>query len=518
MKLDRQSLDWAITHLSKEGDTDLFPKPIEIQVINEVRERVLNALKNVDLGTHQWSGARRFIIPKSELSYRVATQLDPIDSIMLAAIIYQFGQLIEKRRIPTSENRVFSYRFSPTADGSFYGHPNPWSDFWKTAREKAEDCKYVVQLDIADFYNQIYHHVIENQLIHSGFSNEIKGSIMRLAESVTQTVSRGIPVGPHSMHLIAEMTLIPVDESLSTRKYDFCRYVDDILIFCEDEEEAQVVVYEVAGILDKQQRLLLQKEKTKICESNEFINYCDRMLTDNPINEIEEDLVRVINKHSSGDRYAGVDSKALTEEEMELFSKTSLDGLLEAYLSQEEPDYSRLRWFYRRLSQIGIPHAIEFSIKNLQRLVPALGDVCRYFISATETVQSDWAASIGDYILKQLDMRLIKSNEFFQITLLNLFVNSAKLNHVDKLVSMYRSSSENLKRKIILAAYTANAVSWLRELKEDYPRLDPWTKRALLIASTLFPTEERSHYLRYIRRGLNSSEILEAVLIEWALR
>ncbi|MED1489732.1 hypothetical protein [Bacillus smithii] len=31
MKLDRESLLWGIEHVFKDGDTDLFPKPVEIR-------------------------------------------------------------------------------------------------------------------------------------------------------------------------------------------------------------------------------------------------------------------------------------------------------------------------------------------------------------------------------------------------------------------------------------------------------------------------------------------------------
>ena len=63
---------------------------------------------------------------------------------------------------------------------------------------------------------------------------------MSLLESVTVKVSRGIPVGPHSTHILGEMSLIPVDNSLSMKGLDYCRYVDDIVIFCDDYKQARL--------------------------------------------------------------------------------------------------------------------------------------------------------------------------------------------------------------------------------------------------------------------------------------
>ena len=35
MKLSKETIAWAIKHLDKENDTDIFPKPIELDIIKE---------------------------------------------------------------------------------------------------------------------------------------------------------------------------------------------------------------------------------------------------------------------------------------------------------------------------------------------------------------------------------------------------------------------------------------------------------------------------------------------------
>lgn len=514
MKLKDDSIRWAIKHIDKEGDTDLFPKPIEIEIFKEIEDEVVNRLKALDIGSYKWNPSRRFVIPKSELSYRLATQLDPIDSIMLAAIIYEYGNLIESKRIPIIENRVFNYRFSPNNEGYLYDRDSAWKNFWNICKDKSNKYKHAVYLDISDFYNQIYHHVVENQLIYCGFQNEIKKSIMSLLESLTQKMSRGIPIGPHSVHLIAEMCLIPVDESLVIKGYEFCRFSDDIIIFCNDEIDAKIAVYDMAEILDKQQRLVLQKQKTKIYDSQEFQLYCEQMLTDNPINEFEEELLEVLRQHSTG-MYVSAKIEDLSDEELKMFTKEKIEKVLEEYLDKEEPNYTRLRWFYRRLSQLGIPQAVEFSIKNMDKLIPVISDISQYFISVSSRSKTD-LHEIGEDIFKILSNKLIASNEFLQISLVGIFSNSTRFNHLDKLIRLYKSSSENMKRKIIISAYLSDAGSWIRELKEDYPRLDIWSRRALAIAATRLPAEERKFYISNLRQL--SMSVSEDLIIEWAKR
>lgn len=512
MKLNENSIVWGLNHINKESDTDLFPKPIEIKILKEIQGKVINKLKDQDIGSYKWNPCRRFIIPKSEFSYRLATQLDPIDSIMLSSIIYEYGNLIENKRRPIVENRVFNYRFKPSNDGYLYDRNNAWKNFWSNCKEKMNNYKYAVYMDISDFYNQIYHHVIENQLIECGFPNEIKKSLMNLLESLTQKVSRGIPIGPHSVHLIAEMSLIPVDDSLVIKGFEFCRFSDDIVIFCNEEIDTRIVIYEMAQILDKQQKLVLQKQKTKVYSKDEFKVYCEQMLTDTPINEFEKELLGILKKHSSGP-YSSIRVEDITERELRVFTKEKIEKVLIAYLDNDEPNYSRIRWFYRRLSQIGIPQAIEFSIKNMDRLIPAISDLAQYLISVANRSNQD-LHGIGDDMYKLLDNKLIASNEFLQISVLSMFAHSSRFNHLDKLIKMYRSSSENVKRKIIIAAYSADAGAWIRELKEDYPRLDIWTRRALAIAAVTLPVEERKFYLGNLRNISNS--ISEDLVIEWA--
>ncbi len=292
MKISEDSIRWAIIHLDKYSDTDLFPKPMEFNIINEDINDVVNKLKDIDISNYSFGSARRYIVPKNILSYRRATQLDPIDSIFLTAIIHEYGNLIENKRISINEDKIFSYRFNIEDDYSLYDNNISWVDFWEKCKVKSKG-KHIIYLDIADFYNQIYHHTVENQLIEAGFPNQIVKWLIGLFESVTVKVSRGIPVGSHATHLIAELVMTAIDESMIYKGIEFCRYVDDIVIFCDSELEAQIIINKMADLLDKQQRLTLQNQKTKIYkDSIKFKRYCDEMIHDQPINSQEKKFLK----------------------------------------------------------------------------------------------------------------------------------------------------------------------------------------------------------------------------------
>src|SRR5207237_7439005 len=122
---------------------------------------------------------------------------------MLTAIIKNYRSKIEAARHPIKEKRVFSYRFDPQPDGRLYGQVSRWHEFWQTSLDKVMeyDYEWVAIADISDYYNQIYHHVLANQLVDAKVPKPIATIIEKnFLGAVTHGVSRGIPVGPHSVH------------------------------------------------------------------------------------------------------------------------------------------------------------------------------------------------------------------------------------------------------------------------------------------------------------------------------
>ena len=197
MFLKPASLNWALKHVRKEGDTDLFPMPFEFEIIKKYWTTVRVELKAKEINTYDWRGPRRLMVPKSEFAFRAVCQLDPEDSILFAAIIREIGEKIEKGRSEPAKNSVFSYRYDPDADGRLYAANTGWEQFWKTSSAHCDDFPFVLTTDISDWYNQIYHHTIENQLDTLGVKKGYWFAIKNLIANTSEGVSRGVPIGPH---------------------------------------------------------------------------------------------------------------------------------------------------------------------------------------------------------------------------------------------------------------------------------------------------------------------------------
>lgn len=509
MTLGVDSLRWAVDFIFQHSDGDLFPKIQEFEAVRDRIEEFVSFIEGKPLTEFPPGAHRRFIVPKDEISYRQATQLDPQDSILLAAAVHQFGAGIEARR--QDADRVFSYRFSPTPDRGLYSGATAWNDFWAKAHTLSETHPAILYCDIADFYNQVYHHEVENQLFESGFPNQAVKWIISLIESTTAGVSRGVPIGPHPSHLIAESTLIPIDDSLDSAGLNFIRYADDYIVFCDNKKEAKAALATVATTLDRPQRLMLQKHKTIFYETDEFQELCDAMIEDRPINEDEADLLKIIKKYSGGDPYKTILFSEIAEEDWESISERTLRLIIEQYVSATPTDYIRLRWFYRRLAQIGHPGAIDVSLDYLEVLGPCFASICFYLASIQSIDPEDWA-SIGKRLLHLLASDEVQNNEYFALLILSLFTRNEHIDHFPALAGAFESSSPFVRREILLAAKANSAYSWIRQYKESFSSMDPWQKLALVYCCSGLPSDEKKYFIN----RWSTDRPFEKVLAKWS--
>src|SRR5206468_7490354 len=64
----------------------------------------------IEVALHEPRPLLRFLVPKPEGGYRVATRLDPLDALIYTALVYDFVPRPEKSRIPRRRRIACSYR------------------------------------------------------------------------------------------------------------------------------------------------------------------------------------------------------------------------------------------------------------------------------------------------------------------------------------------------------------------------------------------------------------------------
>src|SRR5271170_437071 len=115
-QLNPASLDWALTHILRFGDTDIFPVPFEFEAISHSWLSIRPALERLDLCEYVPSVGQRILVPKPGGGFRVTVQLDPIDSILYTALAFEAAESIEQSRVDRSQQVACSYRINLDAN------------------------------------------------------------------------------------------------------------------------------------------------------------------------------------------------------------------------------------------------------------------------------------------------------------------------------------------------------------------------------------------------------------------
>lgn len=519
--LTKAAYTWAFKHLKSQGDTDLLPVPFEIDVLYRHFRTNPDAFTGIDINTYPWRGGQSFLVPRKRLSFRKAVQLNPLDSVVASALMYRIAPKLEASRIPTQDNHVFSYRVDVQHNGTLYkGHPS-WRDFWSQSHQRARrpDFNYVVRVDISDFYNQVYHHAIERQYAKAGLDKRSEKAITKLLQGLTGKQSRGVPVGPHFSHILAECALDEIDRGLLSQGYLFCRYVDDFNIFTRTREDAIGAIYHIARSLDTQ-GLVLQDAKTEIHSAERFAEYAAKAKDDFPSSTEEHDVIKLIMEKSHGDPYRHVAISSLSQQELQMLSQEMLERLLLCYLpgpsqlamdqiapAGPEVNFSRLGWLIRRLSQLGVPGALEMLLNRLADLGPILGPISEYIAAAVPNYRGDRKA-IGEKLVDTLSTSVVAASPYLQVVLLDVLEKIPELNHVDRVTPSYARSDPSIQRVLLGVAAEGGRTEWLRERKGEFSTMNPWLRRAYLRACASIPGTEAKFWIESVLQQLTGIEKL----------
>jgi len=231
------------------------------------------------------------------------------------------------------------------------------------------------------------------------------------------------------------------------------------------------------------------------------------MLVDNPLNEEEEQVLRIVNNYTGDDPYFQVAISDLTDEELAQLSPDILARLLQVYLEEEPTNYSRVGWLLRRLRQVGAPGAIDFLVANLHRFAPILGDVARYVMASASNYVGN-LADLGERMVNQFQLPVIARSPYLQLVLLDVLASVPTLDHAEAVTARYGMSDPAVRREILRVAAANGLGAWLRGHRHEFRTMDPWSRVAYLRGLREFPGDEAEHWLREIRRTLTPLERL----------
>ena len=251
--------------------------------------------------------------------------------------------------------------------------------------------KYLVHADIANCYPSVYTHAIgwalvgkktakKNQTNKKVWYNRLDATYRNMQDGET----KGLPIGPDSSAIAAELILAQIDKKLY--KYDYLRFIDDYKCFCTSKEEADNFIRDL-GREAEEFRLFLNTKKTKILPLPQALN---------------EDWVRKLKQF--------IDWKEISR-----FNKDKIIGFfdLSNELFQKNPSESPIRYAAKVL--IGKKY-VDFSsynlilgyFLNLCFLFPYVLDICDGLMEIGIRRFPGWEKQIKERVQESLEKILIE--------------------------------------------------------------------------------------------------------------
>lgn len=214
--------------------------------------------------------------PYPYLEIEVAKDKSPEEKrkLGMTAIRDKIVQLAIKTIIEPRYDRIFV--------GNSYGY-RPGKGATKAIRRVLQECKnkkfkYVLRLDIDNFFDSIDHFLLRRKLVATGTEEEIVRLIMLCMEmgKVKQKnrewidTMLGTPQGAVLSPLMANLYLHSFDQFAISRNLPYIRYADDFLFLCESKEQAQDLQGDTEQYLKDKLKLSLNQSPSIIKLSDGF--------------------------------------------------------------------------------------------------------------------------------------------------------------------------------------------------------------------------------------------------------
>jgi len=515
-------MNLAIKNVAKFGDTDVFPSPLDRYVCQDQPGKVLELLKNIDSSFDHFLENQ----PPSNIdclaqigytSFRWTTQLDPFWNLYFLSQVIQIAEKIEHKRIPTSENTTYSYRWNPNVvTGHLFG-PQNWRAYKDQCLELSNNHSYVLVADVADFYARAAHHRLDNELDRLEENATTVKRLKILISKFSETRSYGLPVGGPASRILAELCMVPIDLYLDRKGIKFCRYVDDFHIFSESEDEAHRHLAFLSQVLFNE-GLSLQRSKTRILETKELratSSHLSEHAEDPGVNQSDQkQLMRLSLRYDPYSLTAEQDYEALKE----VVASIDVVGILMREISKTNIDSQITKQAILAIQALE-PESRDEAVCSL--MTPAnLSILCPVFVNVMKLIRSiyeDLSSQAQNHVQSCLvsivqDRHHILENDLNLTYFLKAFRYHKSREKEMIVIELFEHRRSPLVRKeIILILADWKSTYWLSNQRTSFSSMNKWERKAFIIAS--FTTgDEGHHWFKHTKRTFSKSEKLVA---EW---
>lgn len=498
----------AVENISEQGCSDITKESFEQSFIKAHKDDFLSDTKSkLNKGSvydMEFKPLQYILSPKNRyvFDYRKAALIDPSCLAKYNSLALMAATAIEKARIPTADEVVFSARFKPDSPSIFdkdisYGS---WKEKIKQLAEN-DNCTYIVQCDIASFYDRVNIHRVESTLLDIGVDKSLTKKINDLLLFWSKKDSYGIPVGNVGSRILAEAALIDIDQYLLSEKINYIRYVDDYRLFAPNLATAQRWMNLLTTRLFRD-GLMLNTGKTKLYLAKKEVE---------EINPEKQDTAEAIIK-SITTLTGGYNRIARTfimpaAEKFEAFREISILKSIQELEITDIPEFQGIQ-------KLIIACLVQQKFDELETVAKICGKYLYsldYFsdmlIKNSELIPERNLTAIADYYSTFVTSSDFGALEWHQATLASLLSNP-KFFRKSALIHIVKSPNkesvtypsmialEGLKNKLSRTEF--------KTIREWFDRSDYWEKRRIIINSNALPTEERKAWGKAIKPTIQS--------------
>ncbi|WP_411824647.1 RNA-directed DNA polymerase [Leptospira sp. 'Mane'] len=514
MKIEEASR-LSVEHLINHGFNDITNERFEIDLLKQFKEEFITELiskvKKGSIYEMEFKPIQYILTPKNRFvfDYRKAAIIGPSCLAKYTCFVFQCAEIIEKHRILTKDQVVFSHRLH-ISDTNIFDKSVSYST-WKDKTKElilSKKFEYVVECDISSFYDRINIHRLESTLLSIGVDPSIVKNINELLLFWSKKDSYGIPVGNSASRILAEAALIDIDQYLMSEGIIYNRYVDDFRLFAPDLITAQKWMNLLTTRLFRD-GLMLNTGKTKLkkIESEKTEIEKEEILSDN---EKAEEVLKVVTKLSGG--YNRISRKFImpASEKHKVFSTIDIEKELDVLNKSNIVEFQGIQKItiailvqakFIKLADLadicskylyGLDYFIDMLLKNKTHIPEQnrnqIADFYEKLVLSKTLYSFEWhSASLA---------KLLSDQYYFRRNALFFIIKSP-----GKEVSTYPSliALEGLFNKITRSEF--------KTIREWFERCDEWEKRRIIKLSKSLPSDERNAWAKAIKPTI-SDDIL----------
>lgn len=522
-----EAVNLSIDNIIIEGLNDIYPNVFEVSLLKDdtyrtkIVDTTLSKIKRSTIDDMDFLPLQYSYFPKKEaFDFRKAALIQPWDLVKYMTLVLLCAEEIENKRPHKNDDIVFSYRFQPK-DGRLFDPNYDYKVFQKniTKRIQEHGYKLYIKADIANYYDRLNLHRLENILLSYCSDKRIVKLINQLLLFWSNRDSYGLPVGSNPSRILAEAELIEVDNYLISKRIAFVRFVDDYRIFANDAKEAHYYLNLFIARLSLE-GLSVNTGKTSIEKAKE---YKEKSEEDNEVEIIDiSDKANIKNIKENPSRlivgYSGLiptKYRQPSQNEIETYQRIEISEIKEKISNEQIIKPEIIRDFVKYIAINDAWHLLESLLELMEKFPQFIPYITDMIIKKQKGLSKEQTN-----LIREKYLNIIQNKNSFpeyiyisSVTILTEELFLAKFEVLNFYRDLRRSTGAFIGRYTLdrLEKYLTRGE--ILEIKNDFNQVGLWEKRSIIkISKEKLDEEESRPWLKNIRNIIKNDPFAEILI------